>query len=223
MQIKIAGRVRGFFAGNYPENDEDQQFHVNNRGDQLIAQGLPERSELVRMGASWGAQIPTASAFTYVAAWPTTRAELVLCNAEDKGGKSYLIDRAWLANISATATGNVLGFLGQLVPAALNVAAATDNAAILRQSLSGKLTNYNGRATLALANTAFAIANRWVQLGNSTLGNSATTIGLGCEALLYGRIIVPPGAAFCLAALTGTAAGTAICGMEWHEVQIPGL
>jgi hypothetical protein len=42
MLIKIAGRVRGLFAGNYPENREDEQFHLNSRGDQLVAQALPE-------------------------------------------------------------------------------------------------------------------------------------------------------------------------------------
>jgi hypothetical protein len=41
MLNKIVGRVRGLFAGNYPENREDEQFHLNNRGDQIIAQGCP--------------------------------------------------------------------------------------------------------------------------------------------------------------------------------------
>jgi hypothetical protein len=220
--VKIAGRVRGIFAGTYPENREDEQIHLNPRGDQIVALGLPERSELVRLGASWGAQIPTASAFTFVAAWPTTRAELVLCNAEDKGGKTYAIDRVWLTNITSQAAAQPFSLLGQLVPAALAVAAAADNAGILRQSLSGKLVNYAGRATLALANTAFAVANKWFPLGNAAISPMTTNLGASIEAHVYGKYLVPPGAAFCLAGLAGTAAGTAIAGVEWHEIGVVG-
>lgn len=222
MLVKIAGRVRGFFAGNYPENREDEQIHLNNRGDQVVAQGLPERSELVRMGASWGAQIPTASAFTFVAAWPTTRAELVLCNAEDKGGKTYIIDRVWMTNITSMAAAQPASMLGQVVPSALNITAAADNALVLRQSLSGKVTNYAGRATLALANTAFAIANRWTILGSGILAPMTTNLGASVEANVYGRYLIPPGAAFCVAGLAGTAAGTALIGVEWHEALLIG-
>src|ERR1039458_2337942 len=222
MLVRATGRIRGFFSGNYPENDEEQQMHLNNRGDQIVAQGLPERSELVRMGASWGAQLPTGSAFTFVATWPTTRAELVLCNGEDKGGKTYMIDRCWIANITSMGAAQPISMLGQLAPAALAIATAANNTAILRQSLSGKVTNYAGRAMLALANTAFAVANQWFPLGNGPIAPMTTNLGCSVEANVYGKYLVAPGAAFCLAGLAGTGAGRAICGIEWHEAQIIG-
>lgn len=193
---------------------------VNERGEGLVAQALPERSELVRQGNSWGAQIPTASAFTFVAAWPTTRAELVLCNGEQAGGKTYIIDRVWLANITSQAAAQPYSLLGQLAPASLGIAAAADNANVLRQNLGGKVGKYNGNARLALANTAFALANQWFILGDAVLAPMTTNLGGSLEANVFGRYLVPPGAAFCLAGLAGTAAGTAICGVEWHEYQI---
>ncbi len=193
---------------------------MNDRGEVLMSQGLPERTELVRLGKSWGAQIPTGSAFTFVAAWPTTRAELVLCNAEPAGGKTYVIDRVWLTNITTEAAAQNYSILAQLAPSSLLVAAAADNTAVLRQSLSGIAKTYPGNARLALANTAFALTNLWFTLGNSQVSPETTNLGGCIEAIVYGRYLVPPGAAFCVAGLAGTAAGTAICGVEWHEVQL---
>lgn len=195
---------------------------MNSRGEWLMSQGLPERTELVRLGYSWGAQIPTGSAFTFVNAWPTTRAELVLCNGELAGGKTYIIDRCWMANITSQAAAQPYSLLGQLAPSSLAIAAATDNAAVLRQSLSGKLKVYNGNAKLALANTAFALTNLWFALGNGPISPMTTNLGASMEVNVFGKYLVPPGAAFCLAGLAGTAAGTAICGIEWHEVQLTG-
>ena len=50
MISRIAGRVRGLFAGNYPENREDEQFIMNSRGDQMVAESLPPLTEIVRLG-----------------------------------------------------------------------------------------------------------------------------------------------------------------------------
>ncbi len=193
---------------------------MNHRGEQIITQGLPERSELTRLGASWGAQIPTGSAFTFVAAWPTTRAELVLSNAEAIGGKTYIIDRVWMVNITSQAAAQHFSILAQLNPAANQIAAGTDNTAILRHSLSGKAATYQGNARLLVANTAFALTNKWFTLATSVASAMTTNLGGCVEANVYGRYLVPPGAQFCVAGLAGTAAGTAICGIEWHEVQL---
>jgi hypothetical protein len=68
--IKIAGRVRGSSRATIPENREDEQLHLNNRGDQIIAQGLPELTELVRLGDSW--QINSTTGQAALTALPTT-------------------------------------------------------------------------------------------------------------------------------------------------------
>src|SRR5882762_9231390 len=90
MITKIAGRVRGLFAGNYPENREDEQFHLNNRGDQVVSQGLPELTELVRLGGSW--QVALSTGLAALTALPTTTAGLSLWNGEPSNGKCYAID-----------------------------------------------------------------------------------------------------------------------------------
>jgi hypothetical protein len=195
---------------------------MNHRGELLYSMALPERAELVRLGDSWGAQIPTASAFTFVAAWPTTRAELVLSNAEPAGtGKTYIIDRVWMTNITSQAAAQHFSILAQINPTANAIAAGTDNTAVLRQSLSGYKKVYNGNGRLLVANTAFALANQWMTIGMSAVSPMTTNLGASAEAFVYGRYLVPPGAQFCVAGLAGTAAGTAICGIEWHEVYLP--
>jgi hypothetical protein len=104
MLIKIAGRVRGLFSGNYPENREDEQLHINTRGDQVVAQGLPELTELVRMGDSW--QVATTTGQAALTALPTTTAGITIKNNESATGKCYAIDSfgSWEAVVDATQT-----------------------------------------------------------------------------------------------------------------------
>lgn len=70
----LLARLRTYAADLYSSGDNP--VAANARGDLMVAQGLPARTEIVRLGDSWATQILTASAFTYVNAWPTTRSEL---------------------------------------------------------------------------------------------------------------------------------------------------
>src|SRR5438094_10006293 len=90
--FKIAHRVRGLFAGSYPENREDEQLHCNSRGDVLVAQGIPPLAEVVRLGDSW--QVKTTTGTAALTALPTTTPGLCLWNGEPTGimGKCYVID-----------------------------------------------------------------------------------------------------------------------------------
>jgi hypothetical protein len=58
-----------------------QTLDLNLGGDALVSQGLPERTELVRLGYSFSAQMPAASAWTLLITIPTTLANLALQNA----------------------------------------------------------------------------------------------------------------------------------------------
>lgn len=195
---------------------------MNSRGELLVNQGLPERTELIRQGNSWSAQLPTGSAFTFVATWPTTRAELVLSNAEGVGGKTYIIDRVWMVAITDQTAAQNMSILGQINPASNGIAAGSNNTAILRQQLSGSTTSYGGNARLLLASTAFALTNLWFLIGSSAQVAPATNNKMaGMEAHCYGSYLIPPGAQFCLAAVASAATGTAIMGVDWHEVQLP--
>jgi hypothetical protein len=216
MLMKIAGRVRGLFAGNYPENREDEQFHVNSRGDQIVAQGLPEQTEIVRLGESW--QVSNASAFAPGTALPTTTAALTLWNGESAGGKSYVIDSVALTEIVVDATqsnmSTVVCMLGKPP-----VTAPTDAALVIR-SLSGR--TYGGRArTVVLSSTV--VNDGWFPLGTSAPA-AAAAAGSAWKQMdwpLRGMYIVPPGASFNLHALKVAAtAGQCILTVRWHEVQL---
>jgi hypothetical protein len=213
------GFVRGLSRPNYAEGDAF--LGINNGGEQLAVLGLPERSEIVRLGKSYGAAVPSASAFTFVAVWPTTRSELVLQNGEDAGGKTYIIDRCWLVNATSQGAAQPFSLLGQLAPSGLAVALVANNAAVIRHNLLGKNSNVESRAQLCMADTTWALTNQWFILGNSAISPMTTNLGASIEAFCYGRYLIPPKGAFCLAGIAGTAAGTAICGVEWHEAQLP--
>jgi len=217
MQLSFKGLVRKLFAPDYSDGTFDAA--INNRGDVCVVQGLPPKTDIVRLGNTWHCCIATASAFTHVAAWPTTRAEIVLYNGESAGGKSYIIDSAWAANVATSiAAASAYTLIGQIVPGP--VTAPTDDTAQLITSASGRGTNYSGKARRAIANTAFAVANKWEILNGAPSG-AAGSIGLGIFAAVDGGLQVPPGAVLCLNLITGTATGTACIGVKWHEVQLP--
>ena len=87
--LQIAGRVRGTFAGQGYGDGDEQQLHINQRGDLLVAQGLPELAEICRHGDSWQASTATQELLT---AKPNTVAGLSIFNGEPATGKCYVID-----------------------------------------------------------------------------------------------------------------------------------
>lgn len=204
--------TRGLAVQNFSDGDGNDP-QINNRGDTLIANSLPGRTELVRLGNSWDMQIPTGSAYTNVADMPTTRAELALYNGEPSTGLSYVIDQVWFISLTSITAAAGITLIAQLQAA---VAALTDNTAVLINSPLGK--TYGGRAKRALAVTTM-VANKWRALGAVQAG-AAASIGLGLVANVDGGIIVPPGATLGLNAVAGTATGTSLIGVSWHEVQL---
>lgn len=202
------GTVRGRTRPDYGEGDS--RVGLTNGGEQVIVQGLPQHTEVTRLGDSWSAVIPTASAFTHVADMPTTRAELALYNGDST--KSYVIDAAWWYCLTSITAASGATLIYQVAyPAVL-----TDNTAILINSPMGKV--YNGRAKRALAVTTMT-ANKWAAIASGTTGPAAS-IGHGLFADVQGRIIVPPGATLGLNVVVGTATGTALIGVSWHEAVL---
>lgn len=121
-----------------------------------------------------------------------------------------------MTGITSMAAAQPISLLAQIVPPAEHTAAPTAHASIVR-SLCGK-SAYSGRAVRAVAVTT-ALANAW-QTVASTNSPMTTNLGQSVYVDLYGLYIVPPGGSFNLAGLAGTAAGTAICGVTWHEVEL---
>ena len=217
MLTKLGGFVRRLLVPDYAEGS--QSVGINNQGCLLNAFGLPAKTELVRLGNSWHCSIATGSAFTHVAAWPTTRAEIVLYNGESAGGKSYVIDQVWAANVATSiAAASAYTLLAQIVPGSLT--APADNSSQLITSLSGRGTNYSGKARRAVANTDFMVASKWQVIASVPAGPSVS-IGLAVLAEVNGGLIVPPGAVLGLNLVAGTATGTASIGFTWHETQLP--
>lgn len=215
MLIKIAGRVRGLFAGNYPENREDEQFHLNTRGDQIIAQGLPELAEIVRLGDSW--EVMTATAIAALTAIPTTTGGLNLWNGESGGGRSYVIDSCGMVDVVVDATQANCSALFYMVSKP-PVTAPTD-AALTFRSMSGR--TYGGRARTTV--NAAVTNDGWFPIGTSApvaaaAGGSAWK---ATDVPVRGLIIIPPQAGFSLhcAKVAATASQVQFF-IRWHEVQL---
>ncbi len=191
---------------------------MNPRSELCTVAGLPERTELVRMGQSYSAQIPAANAFTLLITIPTTRAELALQNSAPASSDICLvIERFWVKAVTSIASAGALTPLSQLV--APGTALVADNAAILRTSLSGKGT-YQGYGTLCIASTATGcITDKWNHHGG-TETSATTNIALCTEVQCFGKYIVPPQGNFSMNVQESVSGGTAILGVEWHEALL---
>ncbi len=191
------------------------QAEINTGGDLLVAQALPPHAELTRLNVRWSVRVADGAAFAPVAAWPTTLANLVLYNGEAAGGKSYIIDTVWAASKTDIGAATSMVCLAQISNA--GVAAPTDSATTLITGTAGKI--YGGSAKKAVANSAFAITNKWTVIGQSS-GHVTGTVAAGMTCNVDGRFIVVPGACFCVNLVASTAGGTMIQGIDWYEVQL---
>lgn len=198
----------------------DQVFTTNNRGDQRVAQSLPPLAELVRMGKVWDVAIATGSAFTYVAAWPTTRAELVVHNTESAGGTSLVWLSAWVYNITSMAASQPITLIAQNVPVVAT--APTDAKATHLMSNRNGNNATDNLVSVAVANTAAGqTTNLWRVLAPSLVPSPTTNLGAAVWADLAGGFITRPGGVMAFNAVAGTAAGTAIIGATYARVQLP--
>lgn len=223
MLIKIAGRVRGFFAGNYAENREDEQLVINNRGDQMIAQSLPELTEIVRLGNSWQGATRTGQAA--LTALPTTTAGLTLGNAEPATGKCYVIDSfgSWEAVIDATQTDNTAILAMMNARGSTAPSAGTVEAVSVIKSLSGRAAGGSGNSSIRRGGTV--TDDGWFAHGGLAANVSPVAAGANWkvnEVQARGMYIVPPGGFFSVQAVKAAAAAAAqqFFFVRWHEAQL---
>src|SRR3974377_115247 len=98
----VYGVVRGTAHGVQPD-DATVAFKANPNCMQIVAPGLPERTELTRLGRSWWTKNTTAAAA--LPAPPTTTSGLTLYNGESSGSTiHYIIDSVCAAEIVVDAT-----------------------------------------------------------------------------------------------------------------------
>lgn len=216
ISATISGSVRQGTRRSYTSGGT-QTLDMNLGGDLLVAQGLPERADLVAKGYSFSAQIPAANAFTLLITIPTTLAEMSLQNANATATNvCYIIDRFWVKAVTSMASACWLTPLSQLVRPGTTLVA--NNTAVLRTNLSGA-TNTDS-AQICIASTATGcLTDKWNhhQGGNVS---PTTNIAACVEVLCYGRYIVPPQGSFNINAQESVSGGTAIVGVEWHEVVL---
>ena len=212
----FSGLVRRLTVPSYSDQAV-QPTAMNQRGEMVIAQGLPERSELSRFGSSFSAQILAANKFDTLASIPTTLAELSLQNASAVGGKSFIIDRFWFKNIITTTSLMVMTPISQVVVP--GTALVADSANITRISLSGVAPASNSQ--IALHSTATGcIGDKWNHHQSLEL-RATTNIAHVVEVQCYGRYVIPPGGNFSINLEVSVATAAAgLAGIEWHEIQL---
>lgn len=209
--------VRGAAAGNYPEMSR-VPINANNRGDQIVVQGLPALTEVVRMGNSYQAITGTAAAA--LTAIPTTVALVTVWNGEPAMGRSYVIDSVFWTKIIVDTTQVEAGPTMFCMNNTANPIAAITGS-LTPVSLSGR-RNYAGLGLVGVGQTV--TNNTWFPCGTTSAGIVPAIAGSGWQAADYdlrGMYIVPPAGAFSigLAEITATASKFQL-GMRWHEVQL---
>jgi len=194
---------------------QEGYFQVNTQGSLLGGQGLPERTEVNRLGV--GVVIATAAVVTLAgtAGLPTTTAPSYIWNGEPATGKTYLVDRiAWnCTSISAGAASffQIIACVGRQ-PVAQPATIDTVNA----YSTNGR--RYTGRC--GTGHAATVVNDGWFGIGSSTQTALSTTIGIGCDALMDGAIILPPGFLLSLGCIGTNATSSGQFFITIYEVQI---
>lgn len=219
MLVKIAARVRGLMAPDlYAPNREDEQLHINGRGEQLIAEGVPPLVEVVRQGNSW--QVANVTGQAALTALPTTVAGLTLWNGESgPQAKCYVIEAfgSWEAVVDATQTDvtAIFAMLGKPP-----VTAPTDAALAIR-SFIGR--SYGGRARTVAGGTV--VNDGWFP--HSTEGAQMAAAAAGAnwkvnECRCRGLYIIPPGGSFNVQAVKAAAAAAAqqFFFIRYHEMML---
>ena len=189
---------------------------MNQWGDLILSQGLPQKAEIIRMGNSW--QV-LGAASTGLTAVPTTAGLLTIWNGEQGNGNYLVIDSVTATKVIIDVTTNDLATVwAQIIRPPMT---APTDAALTIRSLNGRYS-YGGRVRTVASSTT--LANRWEAIGQISNGTAAIAGSAWVQADidLGGRFIVPPGGAFTLTAseVTATASTFRFC-IRWHEVTQP--
>jgi hypothetical protein len=207
------GIVRATTIPNYVDQQEGT-FNLTTRGEQLIAQAVPERMELSRLGA--GVVIRTAAAVTLNQALPTTTATAYIWNGESPGGKHYVIDKiSWCCTTTSGGAANFYQIVVCVGRASVSQPATADT--LIAASLNGK--RYGGRA--GMGHTATIADDYWFPVGSSVNTAALTaTKGVNVEAAINGAIIIPPGCLLSLDCVGTAATASGQFYVTLYEVQL---
>jgi len=214
----ISGLVRKFTVPDYADGDE-QELGINNRGENLIVQALPELTELVRLGGSWQILSAATAALTAV---PSTTAGHSLWNGEPDNGKCYAIDSFGCVEVVTDATQQ--NSLALFAAMSVGKITAPTDAALVKASLSGRSAGQTTARTVAGATTL--ATDVWTPHEPSAPGATAFAGGVWRvhETKVRGLYLVRPGGQFNIAVAKTVATASQIrYFVRWHEVQINAL
>ncbi len=217
MKTEPTGLVRDTTAPDYSASD-DKRVGMTNRGEILIAQGLPDLAEITRLGQSW--QVKTETAFAALTTEPTTTAALSIFNDELDSGKSYIIQRVaiWERVVDATQQ-NMLALFCNLQADSSATVTPTATASVTPRGHTGK--TYGGSAICAAGATV--VSDGWFPHGPSGPGSAAVAGGAWrvTDVRLDGYYIVRPGGMFSVhVAKIAATASQCHAVIAWHEAQI---
>lgn len=187
-------------------------IQLNEKAEQLVAQGLPPYSEMTRKGGGWGCMSTSAVAGLVVR--PSTTAALELWNGYPAGGKSLIIDRLFYFNLVST---NVVeGWSGWAMVTTSK--SAPSSASLAVSSLQGN-KSYSGPVVNAVGTTV--VANGWFPWTNAYQKGAGGVVPFGATiGEVNGRLIVPPQCSLCLHVVSSLVGQTFTQGAFWYEEQI---
>jgi hypothetical protein len=181
---------------------------MNERSEQLIAQGLPRYTEMTRRGFGYSTMSTAAVAALVVR--PSTVAAFEIFNGYAAGGKSLIIDRMFWHNLVST---NVIESFSGWAQVTAAKAAVADGSFVVRGN-SGKA--YGGPVICAASTTV--IASGWFPWGGAFSKGAGGVVPHGAtEAQVEGRLIVPPQCSLCLHVVASLVGQTFTQGASWYE------
>ena len=166
-------------------------------------------TELTRLGQSWSTMATSAVAALVVR--PTTAAAFEIYNGNAQA--SLVIDRIFSHELVTSTTG--LGGGAVMYAEVTQVKTAPTSGAFVIKGGSGK--SYSGGVIAAAGTTV--LDNGWFPYGYTTKKESAGAVvpGGALEAIIGGRLIVPPSCSLCLHVVSGYVADTFTSGATWYE------
>lgn len=191
--------------------EAQKNVELNEFDEQLVAQGLPQYTEMTRLGQGWSTMSTTAVAGLVVR--PGTTAAFEIYNANGPGGVSLIIDRLFYFNLVST---NVIeGFSGWAQVSTPNrvAAAPTDGSFAVR----GHSGSAYGGAVIAAASTT-VVDSGWFPWTEAYQKGAGGVVPFGAvTAEVAGRLIVPPGASLGLHVVSSLTGQTFTQGASWYE------
>ncbi len=140
---------------------------------------------------------------------PSTVAAFELWNGNQPGGPSLIIDRLFSQNLVATAVNSNAGIWAMVT----TTKTAPSSASLAVVGAYGK--GYSGNVINAVGTTV--VANGWFPFGPNYQASNAAAPGGAWEALLEGRLIVPPGSSLCVHVVGSIVGDTYCSGASWFE------